>query len=985
MTTYNTGNPIGSTDSRDRLDNTENFDVALNTLDPTWEDRFGRTRDSFEGALSKLSFYRVGTFAAGYTLTNMRQTLEYSGHEYSWAGTFPKVVAAGATPATSGGISAGSWVDRTDYYLRDELLSLSGAGIVITSTGNSVQEELNNLTENISSVNSTLKSEIDSLADGQQSGVIVFQTYALLDAYTPANTTEQKGSFKVVNDPTSSLNGYYSWVSGTAYVKDASLVSNTISSTNTSDAVSGAAVYKSESPLYDVLQYSSSLFSGAINSLTTSVNSGLTWIEPTPASDSTKINRVKFSVRSGESNVDVRVKVYSKNTSNVFTLVKSISLGLFQPGTHSVNVDIDIAAGQYIGFYSIGKLNYGTESGTSGYYVYNGELTSATISSLLYPNTRVSIEYHKGSISNLATAISDLSDVMNDLADDYTFFKGSSTIIESGGSTANYAEWILNSPSSRDALLTRFTIADVKTDNIKLSIRVYTKDATAEYFTPVREKTFFVNAGTNVLYLEMPVYEGEYLGIYGGSFGYNAAGGVTQSIYSRSSALSVGTSGIFTGPNSFYFPWKFEVGGDVISPVRLDVAAAVEDIKYINKTLLSNNLKTNYDNLAIDYEINQFPCYGQSLSVGQARPVISTAQNYDNLMFYRGMIPQYEYSGESAATWYSSLVPAVETAGVVNTGLNETPNTATGDMIKQLINSESLSGVTYSYKMLLSSPGYGSTTIAQLSKGTAHYNRMVDQFTYGRSLAYSSNQSYKARGCSWVQGESDYISRTTRSAYLSSLKALLSDLKTDIDADFKMISYQLSSHYEYSNGNPTIALAQSDMEAYSDDFIIACPMYHLKYADSLHLTGESSRVLGGYIGIAYKRTFVDGVKFKPLTIKSHNIVNGNQIHLKFNVPSGVIAVDTNIVPEASGYGFEVSNNTITSVSVTGPDSIKIVLASSLSGGETLKYAATGSGSNGTDFRPRGNIRDTQGDDIVFYSNGYPYKMHNWLLISEIAL
>ena len=118
---FNTGNPIGSTDARDLSDNAENFDKALGTLDATWTDRFGVTRDSFEGRLAKGSFYRVGTFAAGYTLTNMRQTLEYDGHEYSWAGTFPKVVAAGATPAASGGIGAGAWVDRSDVTLRDTI------------------------------------------------------------------------------------------------------------------------------------------------------------------------------------------------------------------------------------------------------------------------------------------------------------------------------------------------------------------------------------------------------------------------------------------------------------------------------------------------------------------------------------------------------------------------------------------------------------------------------------------------------------------------------------------------------------------------------------------------------------------------------------------------------------------------------------------------------------------------------------------------
>lgn len=142
MTTYNTGNPIGSTDSRDRLDNSENLDYAMNSLEPTWGDRFGRTRDSFEGALSKLSFYRVGTFSAGYTLTNMRQTLEHDGHEYGWAGTFPKVVAAGATPTTSGGIGAGAWVDRTDVTLRSELASSEGAGLVGTTNGLTVADSV---------------------------------------------------------------------------------------------------------------------------------------------------------------------------------------------------------------------------------------------------------------------------------------------------------------------------------------------------------------------------------------------------------------------------------------------------------------------------------------------------------------------------------------------------------------------------------------------------------------------------------------------------------------------------------------------------------------------------------------------------------------------------------------------------------------------------------------------------------------------------
>jgi hypothetical protein len=121
MTTFNTGNPIGSTDARDRSDNSENLDLAVNSLSQTFVDRFGVTRDTLEGIYQKSAYYRAGTFDAGYTLTNNRQTLAYGNIEYSWSGAFPKVVAAGATPTTSGGIGAGAWVDRTQDTLRSEL------------------------------------------------------------------------------------------------------------------------------------------------------------------------------------------------------------------------------------------------------------------------------------------------------------------------------------------------------------------------------------------------------------------------------------------------------------------------------------------------------------------------------------------------------------------------------------------------------------------------------------------------------------------------------------------------------------------------------------------------------------------------------------------------------------------------------------------------------------------------------------------------
>lgn len=140
--TFNTGNPIGSTDARDRSDNSENLDFAVNSLSPTFVDRLGATRDTLEGIYQKSAYYRVGTFDDGYTLTNNRQTLAYGNVEYSWSGAFPKVVAAGSAPATSGGVGVNAWIDRTQETLKLSLLSNSGASIVYTSTGATVEERL---------------------------------------------------------------------------------------------------------------------------------------------------------------------------------------------------------------------------------------------------------------------------------------------------------------------------------------------------------------------------------------------------------------------------------------------------------------------------------------------------------------------------------------------------------------------------------------------------------------------------------------------------------------------------------------------------------------------------------------------------------------------------------------------------------------------------------------------------------------------------
>lgn len=189
MTTFNTGNPIGSTDSRDRLDNTENMDYLENsTTELTHPDRLGTVRKTrhgmevehdaqiaahevehsnqmqsfetdFDSRLAGMAFTRVGSFTTGATLSDMRQVLVWEasqggdGHEYGWTGSFSpsgKVVIAGSNPETTGGIGVGAWIDRTDVTLRSDLASDTGASYVTvlhTAGGAVARSVLNKLSD----------------------------------------------------------------------------------------------------------------------------------------------------------------------------------------------------------------------------------------------------------------------------------------------------------------------------------------------------------------------------------------------------------------------------------------------------------------------------------------------------------------------------------------------------------------------------------------------------------------------------------------------------------------------------------------------------------------------------------------------------------------------------------------------------------------------------------------------------------------------
>ena len=174
MTTYNTGNPLGSAAAKDLYDNAENFDHLSNDqVNETWPDRLGKERLTWYGvekktmqALMNYGYITKKSFEIGATIDTPNTVLQWesTGEFYRWDGNWsqPKVVPAGSTPDSTGGIGEGKWVGVGDASLRTDLSSNGGAGIVVSESGETVQDVLDGHTQSLSDQ----QNEINSLSDG---------------------------------------------------------------------------------------------------------------------------------------------------------------------------------------------------------------------------------------------------------------------------------------------------------------------------------------------------------------------------------------------------------------------------------------------------------------------------------------------------------------------------------------------------------------------------------------------------------------------------------------------------------------------------------------------------------------------------------------------------------------------------------------------------------------------------------------------------
>lgn len=384
--------------------------------------------------------------------------------------------------------------------------------------------------------------------------------------------------------------------------------------------------------------------------------------------------------------------------------------------------------------------------------------------------------------------------------------------------------------------------------------------------------------------------------------------------------------------------------------------------------------------------------YGQSVAAGwAATPLVSTVQPHDSLMFAGGVRTLYTPTDRVAN--YASLVPLVESIYVKG---GETPTAGTVQMVNDLRFSEN--GVSYSQspkRYLGSDPAWGGMTLAQLTFGTFPFLGLTQDIYYGAMRAREQGLSYRVGAVTWAQGETDYYYRTTRESYVAGMKTLKAWINLYAKAysgnatPVPIIEHQVSSHIAWGASYPSIALAQTDLGDNVAGFYVAAPSYMMDYIDGVHLTGPSSKWLGAYYGLVYKRVVVDKQVWKPLS-PSQVTSTGSTIHAKFRVPKPPLVLDTANVVNPGKYGFSVVTASgielgIKSVTLSAPDSVTIVTYRPIPAGSKLHYAFKGTAYSGRTTGPRGNLRDSQGDTLIFDPAGIAKRMDNWCVIFDVPI
>lgn len=383
---------------------------------------------------------------------------------------------------------------------------------------------------------------------------------------------------------------------------------------------------------------------------------------------------------------------------------------------------------------------------------------------------------------------------------------------------------------------------------------------------------------------------------------------------------------------------------------------------------------------------NFYAKYGQSNDVGQeGTPLVHTYTQPFLFMFKGGA---WLYFSEGDATKFDSIVPAKEF-------VQETGACALGGMVIQSVNAlgTEINGSSLTYDVLVAAAGRGGASIANLSKPGTDYNRLKNGVTFGKSLSNAEGKTFNVAGVYYTQGEYEMGNRIGPWVWKDAIRKLKSDFNEDVRTinpsqvnDVPFVITQIASFNLVAGGPyPDISLAQLEICLNEPGFYMGPTMYPYLYQDNTHLdSGEQFARMNALAGYIMEQIVVEGVDWKPIHV-IETTIDGTLLDLKFHVPVKplIFEDDESVIVDPGNKGFRLFNEagveqTITSVSIVRPDTVRIVSAGTILKGMKVTYAINGDiNRSGPTNGARGCLRDSQGNTVIYHPETESYALHNW--------
>src|SRR5699024_3958124 len=140
--------------------------------------------------------------------------------------------------------------------------------------------------------------------------------------------------------------------------------------------------------------------------------------------------------------------------------------------------------------------------------------------------------------------------------------------------------------------------------------------------------------------------------------------------------------------------------------------------------------------------------------------------------------------------------------------------------------------------------------------------------------------------------------------------------------------------------------------------------------------------------VACKRIWIDHTDWRPIFIKRTKLTD-DTIQLIFHVPVPPLVIDTVHVRPLDNFGLSLFNKKglkipIKEISQIDDTTLQIIAKSRVLKDGIIWYGNNGKGTGPIDGS-RGNLRDSQGNNIVLFIKNRKIRIDNWMPISKTNL